>query len=133
MVIDIENTLVTLIDIRNKQELDSIKSNENFEVDYIIMKKQQKAKSKKEKEKSRSNSRDVNCCEHKDTDSCICEVLVYQVRPYTYEFLRAIQPFFEIVVFSRLHHRELEFIIDHIESVLNKPIKDFLEKFSNNR
>ena len=51
MVIDIENTLVTLIDIKNKQELEQIKSNENFENDYIIMKKQQKAKSKKDKDK----------------------------------------------------------------------------------
>lgn len=55
------------------------------------------------------------------------------VRPYTYEILRAIQPFFEIVVFSKLHHKVLEHIIDHIESVLNKPIKDFLEKFTSNK
>ena len=39
VVIDIENTLVTLIDIKKKHELEQIKSNENFENDYIIMKK----------------------------------------------------------------------------------------------
>lgn len=55
--------------------------------------------------------------------------MVYLVRPYTYEILRAIQPFFEIVVFSKLHHKILEHIIDHIESILNKPIKEFLEKY----
>lgn len=54
--------------------------------------------------------------------------MVYQIRPYTYEFLRAIQPFFEIVVFSRMHHKIIENIINHIESVLNKPIKQFLER-----
>jgi hypothetical protein len=28
-----------------------------------------------------------------------------------------------------MHHKILENIIDHIEAVLNKPIKEFLEKF----
>jgi len=58
---------------------------------------------------------------------------VFQLRPYTYHILRAIQPFFEIVIFSKMHHKILEHIIDHIESVLNKPIKDFLEKFRTNK
>ena len=88
-------------------------------------------KSKKDKKASKSKDEEDNdiCCEHKGTDKCICDLLVYLVRPYTYEILRAIQPFFEIVVFSKLHHKVLEHIIDHIESVLNKPIKDFLEKY----
>jgi len=64
-------------------------------------------------------------------ETCICDYLVYQVRPYTYEILRAIQPFFEIVVFTKIHHKILETIIDHIESVLNKPIKEFLDKYRN--
>lgn len=37
VVIDIENTLVTLIDIRNKQEFDQIKQNKNFESDFIVV------------------------------------------------------------------------------------------------
>lgn len=37
VVIDIENTLVTQIDIRNKQEYDQIKANKNFESDYIVI------------------------------------------------------------------------------------------------
>jgi len=48
------------------------------------------------------------------------------VRPYVYEILRAIQPFFEIIAMSNMPHYELEQIIDHIESVLNKPIADML-------
>jgi len=77
VVIDIENTLVTQIDIRNKQELDSIKNSDQFENDYIIMKKQQKARSKKDKDKSIFNLKGEICCEFKDTENCICDVLVY--------------------------------------------------------
>ena len=77
--------------------------------------------------------KEFDCCEYKNTEMCVCDLLVYLVRPYTYEILRASQPFFEIVVFSKLHHKVLEHIIDHIETVLNKPIKEFLEKYSNNK
>ena len=32
-----------------------------------------------------------------------------------------------------IHHKILEHIIDHIESVLNKPIREFLEKCKSNK
>ena len=32
-----------------------------------------------------------------------------------------------------MHHKILEYIVNHIESVLNKPIKDFLEKHKANQ
>lgn len=32
-----------------------------------------------------------------------------------------------------MHHKILEHIIDHIESVLNRPIKEFLEKYRQTR
>jgi hypothetical protein len=32
---------------------------------------------------------------------------VYQVRPYTLSFIRAIQPFFEIIVFSKMNRHVL--------------------------
>ena len=132
VIIDIEHTFVTLIEIKNKEELDAIKEYDNFHSDYIVIKKNVGKKSKKDK-KSNSKEKVIDepdfCCEHKGTDRCICDLMVYLVRPYTYEILRAIQPFFEIVVFSKLHHKILEHIIDHIESILNKPIKEFLEKY----
>jgi uncharacterized protein YutD len=121
---------VTLIEVKNKEELDQIKEYENFHNDYIIIKKNVGKKSKKDKKASKQEDDEPDvCCEYKGSDRCICDLLVYLVRPYTYEILRAIQPFFEIVVFSKLHHKILEHIIDHIESILNKPIKEFLEKY----
>ena len=49
VIIDIENTFVTLVDIKNKDELDAIKEYENFHSDYIIIKKNVSKKPKKSK------------------------------------------------------------------------------------
>lgn len=56
---------------------------------------------------------------------CVCEQLVFQVRPYCYDIIRALQPFFEVVVFTNMKWIVLEQIINHIETVLNKPINEF--------
>jgi hypothetical protein len=40
---------VTLIDVKNKQELDQIKEQENFNSDYIIIKKNVSKRVKKDK------------------------------------------------------------------------------------
>ena len=50
-----------------------------------------------------------------------------------YEILRALQPFFEIVAVSNMPNFELEQIINHIESVLNKPIAEMIVKQKNLR
>ena len=39
MIIDIENTIVTKIQIKSKQEFDQIRGQENFLRDYIVLKK----------------------------------------------------------------------------------------------
>ena len=44
---------------------------------------------------------------------------VYMVRPYTYEFLRAVEPFFELIVFSNLKKKDLEQLVTAIEKILN--------------
>jgi hypothetical protein len=91
VIIDIENTFVTLIEVKNKEELDIIKEYENFHSDYIIIKKNVSKKSKKEKSKGKSDDIESDiCCEFKGSERCICDLLVYLVRPYTYEILRAI-------------------------------------------
>ena len=73
IVIDIENTLVTQIEIKSKQDLEILKSLDNFACDYIVV----------------YPKRNSNCCEYNGTDQCICKLQVYQVRPYTYDILRA--------------------------------------------
>ena len=55
---------------------------------------------------------------------CICNLIIYQIRPCAYDFLRAIHPFFEIIAFSRLPPLLLEIIIDHFETILNETAED---------
>ena len=57
---------------------------------------------------------------------CLCNKDLYQVRPFTYELLRSIQPFFELIAFSKMPFHQLEQIIEFMELILNKPIIDML-------
>jgi len=47
------------------------------------------------------------------------KIEVYMVRPYTYEFLRALEPFFELIVFSNMRKKDLEQLVTAIENILN--------------
>jgi len=107
--------------------LNNLKLLENYQKDYIIIKKYQNKRSQRNAKSL--NDEQVQCCPDQGTGNCLCDILVYKIRPYTYEFLNAIQQYFEIVVFSKMHHKIIENIIDHIESVLNKPIRQFLENY----
>ena len=50
-----------------------------------------------------------DCCQIKKLKlKCICGYTLYKVRPYVYEILRALQPFFEIVAVSNIEHFILE-------------------------
>lgn len=118
---------MTQVDVKSRLELESLSEQESFLQDYIVIRKSNSLKKHQSKQGGNSASKPGPmdpCCSRKGTDECICDFLVYQVRPYTYEILRAIQPFFEIVVFSKMHHQVLENIIDHIEAVLNRPIRE---------
>ena len=66
-----------------------------------------------------------NCCSMaQNYKICQCDYQIYQIRPYTFEILRAILPFFEIIAISNISKLEMESIIDFFESILNKPITD---------
>jgi hypothetical protein len=81
IVIDLENTLLTHIELKSPEELEGYKNLENFQTDYILI----------------SDSASRCLC----TQRCTCCQMLFQVRPYTYEFLRAIQPFFELIAFAQ--------------------------------
>ena len=105
IVIDVENTLVTKIDIKSREELENLKALENFTSDYIVI---------------HEPVIDQQCCDK--PHCCTCLITVYMVRPYTYEILRAIQKFFELIAFSYLPLNVLTKIITHIEEILFKPM-----------
>ena len=58
---------------------------------------------------------------------CLCNQQLYRVRSYTYDFLRAIKPFYEIICFSKMPELEIMQIIKHVENVLNKS-RDYQNK-----
>lgn len=49
---------------------------------------------------------------------------VYNVRPYTFEIIIALEPFFELVAISNVQIKEISKIIDFLEKILNLPIKE---------
>jgi hypothetical protein len=51
-------------------------------------------------------------------------VKVYMIRPYALEFLRALEPFFELIVYTNLYYKEIEPIISALEKILNSPVNE---------
>jgi hypothetical protein len=92
---------------------------DNFKKDYILVYKNYK---KKQRDKNAEEEKMEKCCDNYNTEECICNYEVFLLRPYVCEFLSAISPFFEILVFSNMHYKILEKIVCHIEELLNKPI-----------
>ena len=116
VVIDIENTLVTLYDFKTLKELENLKKSEKFDSDFILI-----------DTKSFNKPSVGECCENMNTPNCVCHLRLYQLRPYIYEFLNAFQPFFELIAYSKMNRHVLQKIIDHIEEVLNRPIMEYIE------
>lgn len=58
---------------------------------------------------------------------------MYKIRDYTFNFLRALAPFYETICISKMPHFEIEQIINHMEEILNMPLKmqnmKFLDQF----
>ena len=72
IVIDIEKTLFTKLDLKSVQEYEGLKQLDKFDIDYIVIDK---------------NS--VESCSE-CSSKCICKLEVYLVRPYAYDFLNTI-------------------------------------------
>ena len=47
---------------------------------------------------------------------------VYMIRPYTLDFIQTMEPFFELIIFSRLEEKLLNSLIISLEKILNKQI-----------
>ena len=110
-MIDIENVLVRKVHLGDSN-LKLVLENKNKYADKLIVIQQ---------------CVNENCkCSNKNHSECIKENVVYQIRPYTFNFLRAIKPFFEIIVYSKLPFNTLFQIAHHIETILNKPVLDVI-------
>lgn len=72
IVMDIENTLVSKLDVRNAQELQNLKQLDNYQLDYVIIKKHQ---NKGKDRHSQSATPAPICCP--DMPNCFCDTMVY--------------------------------------------------------
>ena len=73
LVIDLIDTFIIKIDLKSKLELQQIKNSPDYNTYYILI----------------SNDQRVNCCD-KISAECICRIELYRIRPYTFDFLRAL-------------------------------------------
>ena len=54
-----------------------------------------------------------NCCKlGQNSKLCLCYKVIFKIRPYTLDMIRAIQPFFEMIAISNMPYNEIEQIID---------------------
>lgn len=61
--------------------------------------------------------------ENFDRDYIMYEDQLYKIRPHTYDFLRAMVNFFELIVFTPWSKKKIDFIINHLERVLNMQVQ----------
>mmetsp|Transcript_30791 Transcript_30791/g.47188 ORF Transcript_30791/g.47188 Transcript_30791/m.47188 type:complete len:92 (-) Transcript_30791:411-686(-) len=87
---------------------------------FIIVKK---ACPSKDKAKDNINHCfEPSCRKPRIGNICSCRLKIYQIRPYTFEIINAILPFFELIGMSKIPFFEVQQIADHLEEVLNLPI-----------
>ena len=50
-----------------------------------------------------------DCCKlGQSSKRCMCFKVIYKIRPYTLDLIRAIQPFFEMIAISNMPYNEIE-------------------------
>ena len=100
LLIDIEDTLVSKVEINCLTDLVQLKMDDNFETNYIVI-----------------QQNDSTCiC---NTDACVCTTEVYKIRPYALQLMRAIRPYIEVIAFTNWPEQKLNHVILHLEEVLN--------------
>ena len=79
LVLDIEDSLVSKVEIQNSYELAELRKSADYLQTYIEVQRK------------------------------VGPVIeVYKIRPYTFEFLRALEPFCEMIVFSKMSQNVLD-------------------------
>ena len=79
LVLDIEDSLVSKVEIQNSYELAELRKSADYLSTYI------------------------------EVERKVGSVIeVYKIRPYTFEFLRALEPFCEMIVFSNMSQNVLD-------------------------
>jgi hypothetical protein len=84
LVFDVENILLTQIEIFTRMQLELTKNHDDFEKDYIMIELPNLP----------------NCCDV--GIGCLCNVKLFKLRPNAMAFLQSVSFFYEIICFSKL-------------------------------
>ena len=91
-----ESVFLTEIYVQDENDLELIENTTNKDKELIIVERSDK-----------DACINTECSLPRVGKHCICQLRFFLVRPYTYELLSAIQPFFEIIGISHLPFKEL--------------------------
>ena len=82
-----------------------LRESEDFSSNYIVV------------NQSKHFTKQCNQCENqvRQKQICMCKLAIYRVRPYTYEFLRGIISYFEIIIASNIPSSTLTIILRHLD------------------
>ena len=93
LCIDVMTVFLQKVEI-DQNEFHEISSKSSFKFNYILVKNQKN---------------DPNCCRRRQLDKpCLCNKTLYRIREYTYNFLRALAPFYETICFSKMPTGEIK-------------------------
>lgn len=104
LVFDVENTFIKRVEIMSFTQLEMLRQQPGFKENFILVTLPER----------------IDCC-NKSGDSCFCHMSLFQVRPYTYEFLHAVNRYYELVCFSKLPSDVISDICRQMEEHLNLP------------
>ena len=97
---DIEDTLVSKVEVNCLKDLVQLKMEDNFKIDYIVL-------------------QEIDSVCDCSIEGCACKIEVYKIRPYALELMRAIRPFLEVIAFTNWPEKKLSEFLRQFEEVLN--------------
>jgi hypothetical protein len=104
MIIDLENVFLDKIDLYDPNDYDKFSHSQSISEEYIILKKTD-VENPKECRKDGCPGKIIG-------GFCLCHLIVYNIRPHTFQIIGAMKPFFEMIAISNLPFKYLKRIID---------------------
>jgi hypothetical protein len=106
LLIDLEDTLISKVEVKNLETLSILRDQPEFEANFICF----------------ETAEESNCCDH-EKSRCFCHIQLWKIRPGVSDFLSAVSKNFEIMPFSRISSTIMKSIVQEIENFLTKEHK----------
>ena len=110
LVIDLVGVFMDELNQNEKDQLDYIEKHSGTKNNFVIVKKK--------------GYKQMVCQKKCKADICACKVRIYNVRPYTYEFLSCLSSQYEIIGAANLPRYEITQMIKSLEDYVNKIVEE---------